>query len=116
MPWVVIWRHFFDNPDDTDWPLRLPMTKSVVKVMDAVEAYILEKHNVQLEHFCVSGASKRGWTSWTVAAVDYERVKCVMPMLLDCVNTFEVFHNHYKSLGNWTFAMIDYYEQRILVK
>ena len=38
-----------------------------------------------IESFCVTGASKRGWTTWTIASVD-KRVKCAIPVVLDCLN------------------------------
>ena len=31
-------------------------------------------HVGKIENFCVTGASKRGWTTWTIASVD-KRVK-----------------------------------------
>lgn len=33
------WHQFLENPDEPDWLLRLPMTKAVVKAMDAVEQF-----------------------------------------------------------------------------
>ena len=108
------WRKFIDNPELKDYPLRNPMTKSVVKVMDAVEEFVYHDYGRNLERFCVTGASKRGWTSWTVAAVDYERVKCTMPMMMDTLNLVPTLHNHYRSLGNWTVQFLDYYELGIL--
>ena len=62
------WNHFIDTGDDR-WPARLPMTKSAVRAMDAVTAFTTTAagggHAVN--RFVVSGASKRGWTTWTTA-------------------------------------------------
>jgi PhoPQ-activated pathogenicity-related protein len=35
------------------------------------------------EKFVVSGGSKRGWTTWTAAAVD-KRVVAIVPASIDC--------------------------------
>lgn len=104
------WRHFIDHPTQGDLPLRNPMTKSVVKVLDMVQELMWENHSANLGRFCVTGASKRGWTSWTVAAIDYERVTCTMPVMMDTINLVDVLHNHYRSLGNWTLAFWSYYQ------
>merc|ERR1711976_83278 len=48
------WRKFIDNPDWKDFPLRNPMTKSVVKVMDAVQEFMLAEHGAVIGRFCVT--------------------------------------------------------------
>src|SRR5918993_1023147 len=57
---------------DEKWPARLPMTKSAVRAMDAITQFAAGAagggHKVA--RFVVSGASKRGWTTWTTAAMD----------------------------------------------
>ena len=50
----------------------------------------------------IQGASKRAWTSWLVAAADYERVDFVAPVMFDIINIEEQLKHHYKSLGGWT--------------
>ena len=82
--------------------------------MDAVQEMMYQEHSASIGRFCVTGASKRGWTSWTLAAVDYERVKCVMPVMMDTINLNPVLHNHYRSLGNWTVQFRPYWLERVL--
>ena len=38
----------------------------------------------------MTGASKRGWTTWTIGAVD-KRVKAMAPLVLDCLNMRAAF-------------------------
>jgi PhoPQ-activated pathogenicity-related protein len=73
------------NTGETDWPLLLPMVKSVSRAMDAVQQLVQLRWEIPIERFTVSGASKRGWTSWLVAAVD-PRVASVAPMVIEMLN------------------------------
>ena len=56
------------------------MTKSVVRAMDAITSICAnaESGGITVDKFVVAGASKRGWTAWTVAAVD-RRVVAIFP-------------------------------------
>ena len=64
------WDKFLRTGDES-WPARLPMTKAAVRAMDTVTAYAAGlPAKVKVDRFVVSGASKRGWTTWTTAAVD----------------------------------------------
>lgn len=67
--WCKYHRLFFVCVRNAEWLLRLPMTKAVVKTMDAVEMYINKTKGNNIQHWAVAGASKRGWTTWTTAAV-----------------------------------------------
>jgi PhoPQ-activated pathogenicity-related protein len=60
------WDKYLRSGDDT-WPLRLPMTKSVVRAMDTVTAFCRSATGggKDVDKFVVGGASKRGWTAWT---------------------------------------------------
>jgi PhoPQ-activated pathogenicity-related protein len=65
------WDKYMRTADET-WPLRLSMTKAAVRALDAVTTFCAREAagKLRVERFVVAGGSKRGWTTWTTAAVD----------------------------------------------
>jgi PhoPQ-activated pathogenicity-related protein len=70
---------------DSEWPLLLPMVKSVVRAFDASSALSEREWGAPLERFTVLGGSKRGWTTWLTGAVD-ARATALAPIVLDALN------------------------------
>lgn len=56
-----------DDPEhDPKWLPRLPMVKASYQCMRAVQEFLQENNIADVEGWVVSGASKRGWTTWGV--------------------------------------------------
>ncbi len=99
----------FLRTGDPKWPARLPMTKAAVRAMDAVSAFCAspEGGQVKVDSFIVAGGSKRGWTTWTTAAVD-KRVVAIIPIVIDVLNVEASMLHHYAAYGFWAPAVGDY--------
>jgi PhoPQ-activated pathogenicity-related protein len=108
------WDKYLRTGDET-WPLRLPMTKSVVRAMDAITGYCRSRaaRGLEIARFVLSGASKRGWTAWTAAAVD-RRVVAVVPVVIDLLNIEASFEHHYRAYGFWAPAIAAYQASGIM--
>ena len=110
------WRKFLEGgakDEDAIWLARLPMTKASKLAMDAVTAVVKDKYNKTLNHFVVGGASKRGWTTWTTAAVD-DRVVAMVPVVIDLLNLVPSFQHHWKNYGFWAPAVGDYVREGVM--
>lgn len=108
------WDEYLHTGDER-WPARLPMTKSAVRAMDAVTAYCAGTNGggITIDGFVVAGASKRGWTTWTTAAVD-PRVKAIVPCVIDLLNIEPSFKHHWEAYGEYAPAVQDYVKAGIM--
>ena len=108
------WDKYLRSGDER-WPARLPMTKSAVRAMDAVTAFCAtpDGGGVKVGGFVVAGASKRGWTTWTTAAVD-KRVVAVIPIVIDTLNVQKSSAHHYSAYGFFAPSLQDYVDMKII--
>lgn len=92
-----------------EWLARFPMTKAAVRAMDTVQSFAAasEAGGNRVRNFVVAGGSKRGWTTWTTAAVD-NRVVGIVPIVIDMLNMEPSFVHHWRALGFWAPAVGDY--------
>jgi PhoPQ-activated pathogenicity-related protein len=118
------WLHFLNDPtSDSEYILRMPMTKAGVKALDTIEAFLtsdtapaeIQDLGLHPTQFIVSGASKRGWTTWTVGAID-PRVMAIVPVVMDELNFVENIKHHYRSYGGWSFALKDYWKLNLTLQ
>ena len=110
------WRKFLEGgakDEDAIWLARFPMTKAVVRAMDAVSMVVSKEVNESVDKYLVSGASKRGWTTWTTAAVD-DRVIAIVPIVIDLLNVVPSFDHHWRNYGFWAPAVGNYVEEGIM--
>ena len=108
------WDKFMRTRDEK-WPARLPMTKSAVRALDAVTEFCASEEGgkTKIDGFVVSGASKRGWTTWSTAIVD-KRVVAIIPIVIDLLNIRPSFTHHYEAYGFWSPAVKDYTNMKLM--
>ncbi|MCC7475061.1 MAG: PhoPQ-activated pathogenicity protein [Pirellulales bacterium] len=100
---------------ETDWPLLLPMVKAAVRAMDTVQAFAKQEWQLDVEKFLVTGASKRGWTTWLTAATD-PRVDALAPMVINMLNMVAHDQLQRNSFGSHSEQIHDYTELGLLDK
>lgn len=114
------WNRYMDTGDQT-WLARWPMVKSAVRAMDATEEFLGSvrpggmDQPLDVNGFIVTGASKRGWTTWLTAATD-PRVCAIIPIVIDVVNVIPSMDHHYAAYGFWAPAVRDYEEQGVMAR
>jgi PhoPQ-activated pathogenicity-related protein len=105
------WRTYIDSPNpDPTVILRMPMTKAAKRGLDTVAAVAKEKApETDINRFVVSGASKRGWTTWSIGCTD-RRVIAIIPMVFSLLHMEEAVQNHFQNMnGAWSFAFVPYW-------
>ncbi|WP_268224366.1 PhoPQ-activated pathogenicity-related family protein [Sinomicrobium oceani] len=99
--------HQFKNDKDYTWPLLFPMVKSATKAMDAVQEFAINRLGKTVDGFTVSGASKRGWTTWLAGASD-KRAIALAPMVIDVLNMPVSLQYHLEAWNEYSIQIQDY--------
>ncbi len=106
--------HYLKTEDPT-WPVLFPMVKSAVRGMDAVQEYVKQESGEKIEKFVISGASKRGWTTWLTGAAD-ARVKAIAPMVIDMLNMKVQTDWAEKMYGKQSEEIADYTDLNLIAR
>ncbi len=99
---------------DKEWACLLPMTKSAVKAMDAVQQFAEKELGMKINGFVVTGGSKRGWTTWLTAVADPKRVKGIAPIVYDNLNIPAQMRHQKEVFGGYSEQIKEYEERGLL--
>jgi PhoPQ-activated pathogenicity-related protein len=109
----------FLETGDPEWLPRLPMVKAAMAAMRSVQEYTKQAGIADIDGWVVSGASKRGWTTWMVGAVNCPtcpNIDGIAPVVPIVPNLQVGVHHMWKAFGGFTFAFSDYTDVDITVR
>jgi PhoPQ-activated pathogenicity-related protein len=97
---------------DPNWPLLFPMVKSAIRAMDAVQE-LGKEQGKPVSRFVVTGASKRGWTTWLTGEMD-PRVVAIAPMVIPTLNFRKQIPHQKEVFGEFSEQIQDYVRRGLL--
>jgi len=99
---------------DATWPALFAMAKSAIRAMDATQEVIQQETGREVKRFMVTGASKRGWTTWLTAASGDPRVVAIAPIVIDTLNIPRQMQYQLETWGTWSQSIHDYTERDLI--
>jgi len=107
-----------DDPEhDPKWLPRLPMVKASYQCMRAVQEFLQENNIADVEGWVVSGASKRGWTTWGVGFTECKscvNILAIVPLVPIVPDIKLETHRMWQAYGGFTWAFQDYMDLDII--
>lgn len=100
---------------DETWPLLFPMVKSAVRAMDAISQFADKDTGKPIKRVVLTGASKRGWTTWLTGPID-RRIVGIAPMVFDILNMHEQTDWAEKHWGRQSVQISDYTDAGLVGK
>ena len=99
---------------DATWPVLFAMAKSAIRAMDATQEIVQQETNHKVKQFMVTGASKRGWTTWLTAASGDPRVVAIAPIVIDTLNIPRQMQYQVETWGTWSQSIHDYTDRDLI--
>ncbi len=88
---------------DATWPLLFPMVQAVKSAMEVLQD--------RFDQWIITGASKRGWTTWLAGCTSDSRIVGIVPMVFDNLNVAAQMKSQLSAWGQPS-AMIEPYVSR----
>ncbi|MDR2757306.1 MAG: PhoPQ-activated pathogenicity-related family protein [Planctomycetaceae bacterium] len=101
---------------DTTWSLLFPMVKSALRAMDAIQQVLKQEQQFDIKGFIVTGASKRGWTTWLAAASKDPRIIAIAPIVIDNLNIRKQMEYQIETWGDFSPSIKDYSDRNLIRK
>ena len=98
------------NTGDPTWPLLFPMVRSVLIAMQSLSEILGSGLRFR---YVVSGASKRGWTTWLAGAAD-RRVAGIVPIVYNNLNIPAQMQRQVDSWDRHSDEISDYVESGLV--